>query len=104
MASSGAHRPGPAAAQAEWDRLELGVRRLLDEHGDWRRRALAAEQQLRAAEATLADVSGGLDPAELSAEVERLEARNAELVDRLERARAHVNTILTRLQLLEEDR
>jgi chromosome segregation ATPase len=93
-----------AGAQPEWDRLELGIRRLLDEHAALQRRARGAERRVKELEAMLADVSGGLDPAELSAEVERLESRNAELVERLEQARAHVNVILTRLQLLEDDR
>jgi chromosome segregation ATPase len=106
MASNDAVRQDGAAAARppEWDRLELGVRRLLDEHLSWQRRARQAEARLAELEATLASVADGLDPVELSAEVARLDALNRELLERLDQARSHVNSILTRLQLLEEDR
>lgn len=105
MASSGEDRSAAAAPIAEWDRLELGVRRLLDEHDRWQRRALQAEAKLQELETMLDAVSrGGLDPDELSARIETLEAVNRELLARLERARGSVGSILTRLELLEEER
>jgi chromosome segregation ATPase len=105
LSQDAARRDGGSAARPpEWDRLELGVRRLLDEHLSWQRRARQAEARLADLEATLASVSAGLDPVELSAEVARLKALNQELHERLEQAKSHVSSILTRLQLLEEDR
>mgnify|MGYP001156622134 FL=1 len=89
----------------EWDRLELSVRRLLDDYDRWRRRARAAEQRVEALEATLREVtSGALDPAEMSRRIEALEAENQELKERLAQARLRVSRLLERLRFLEEER
>ena len=104
MSSGGARASGPKRPP-EWDRLELAVRRLLDDHEEWRRRAEAAARRVRELDAALRDVTdGALDPVELKRRVEVLETRNAELRQRLDKARESVDRILARLQFLEEDR
>lgn len=103
MSSAGAEpRVDPPA---EWDRLELSVRRLLDDYDRWRERARAAENRIRELETALRDLAGGLlDPLALSARVDALQAENQELRVRLERARERVTTIMARLRFLEEQR
>lgn len=89
----------------EWDRLELSVRRLLDDYDRWRERARSAERRIGELEAALRDVAGGhLDPIALSARIEELEAENRELLDRLGRARERVVRLVDRLRFLEEER
>jgi hypothetical protein len=101
--SNGAGRA--AVVPPEWDRLELGVRRLLDDHKGWRRRARAAEQRVKELEATLRDLTSGvLDPEALSARVQTLEEENRSLRQRVDLAREGVRKVLGRLQFLEEDR
>lgn len=100
---------GPEATSSpmvpEWDRLELTIRRLLDEHDAWRRRAGAAEQRVRELEAALNELStGNLDPLALSEQVRSYERDNRGLVKRLAQAREAVERIQSRLQFLEEDR
>src|SRR5690606_21463337 len=69
---------------AEWDRLELSVRRLLDDHERVRERERAAERRIQELETLLREVTGGgLDPVALNARVAALEAENRELVRRL---------------------
>jgi predicted nuclease with TOPRIM domain len=105
MESSGADRTSAPKQPAEWDRLELVIRRLLDDHGRWRRRALAAEAKVQEVEASLAQLTeGDIDPRELAAMVERLESEKRDLERRLDRARGQVGNILTRLELLEDER
>jgi hypothetical protein len=105
MASSGVDNAAAPAGSPEWDRLELGVRRLLDEHAQWKRRAREAESKLAEMQTMLAEVSrGGLDPDELSARIDKLEKMNRDLIARLDRARGSVGTILSRLELIEDDR
>lgn len=95
----------PVRRPAEWDQLELAVRRLMDEYQQWKRRALAAEARLREVEATLREVSSGaLDPVALTERIEALEAENRDLRNRLGRARETIERILARLQFLEEER
>ncbi len=101
--SNGAGRA--AVIPPEWDRLELGVRRLIDDHKGWRRRARAAEQRVQELEATLRDLTSGvLDPEVLSARVQTLEEENRSLRQRVDLAREGVRRVLGRLQFLEEDR
>ena len=92
-------------ALAEWDRIERGVRRALDDRDVWRRRAQLAEARVRELEAALRDVSSGnLDPMQLSEQARDLERENRMLLDRLGKARESVDRILTRLNFAEEER
>jgi CRP-like cAMP-binding protein len=104
MASSGAAERR-ADVPPEWDRLELTVRRLMDDHDAWRRRAEAAERRVRELEAALAQVaSGQLDPLALSERASTVERENRELAERLGRARETVQRIMARLHFAEDDR
>lgn len=105
MESSAANRGAAVKPPAEWDQLELVVRRLLDDHGRWRRRALAAESKAKDLETALARLTeGDIDPRELASMVERLESEKRDLVRRLDTARGRVGSIITRLELLEDER
>jgi hypothetical protein len=87
------------------DRLELTLRRLMDEHDRWRRRAQKAERRVRDLESALEGVSSGtLDPVALAAQAESAGRENRALRDRLDQARGSVDRIVARLQFLEEDR
>ena len=98
----GSARP---AVPPEMDRLELGLRRLLDDHERWRVRARSAERRVAELEAALRDVaSGDLDPVALAAQAEAIERENHTLRERLEQARSAVDRITARLQFLEEER
>lgn len=89
----------------ELDRLELTLRRLLDAHDEWRRRAEAAEARAAELERTLQQVSSGsIDPIALADEVRRLEQRNRELRTRMDNAHAAVERMRARLQFAEEER
>lgn len=93
-----------SAQPAEWDALELAVRRLLDAHDTLRRRAQTAERRVRELESALGRVSSGaLDPLELSARATALEAENHDLLERLTRANTVVERIAARLNFLEAD-
>jgi hypothetical protein len=99
---------GDARAQAtlppEVDRLELTVRRLMDEHERWRRRAVRAERRVAELEAALKDVtSGDLDPVALGAQLESAQRENHILRHRIEQARQTVDRITARLQFLEDE-
>ena len=101
--SSDAAEAGADGVPAEWDELELVVRRLLDQHAQWRRRAAEAEARVRELEKALDDYSSGrVNPLELGERLERLEAENRDLRERLESARGSVDRILGRLQFMEE--
>lgn len=90
---------------AEWDALELSVRRLLETHDALRRRTQTAERRVRELESALGRVSSGaLDPLELSERAGMLERENRELIDRLARANALVERIAARLNFLEAER
>ena len=102
--TSGEGRTRPALPP-EVDRLELTVRRLVDEHEQWRRRARKAERRVTELEAALKDVtSGDLDPVALAAQAAASAQENRALRERLEQARQTVDRIAARLQFLEEDR
>lgn len=89
----------------ELDHLELTIRRLIDSHQVWERRAQAAEARARELESAIQDLSAGrLDPTALAEEVRLLEKRNAALVDRLSRAQAAVDRMMARLQFTAEER
>jgi chromosome segregation ATPase len=94
-----------AALPPEVDRLELTVRRLMDEHERWRRRAQKAERRVAELESALKDVTAGdLDPVALVAQMESAERDNRVLRERLEQARDTVERITARLHFLEEER
>lgn len=100
MSDAGAERRN--TRPPEWDRLELSVRRLLDDYDRVRRRAHAAERRIEALETTLREVTGGvLDPAEMSRRIEVLEAENRDLQERLAQARERVGRLVDRLRFLE---
>ncbi|HSJ31877.1 MAG TPA: hypothetical protein VK933_10620 [Longimicrobiales bacterium] len=89
----------------ELDHLELTIRRLIDSHQMWEKRAQAAEARARELESAIQDLSAGrLDPTALAEEVRLLEKRNASLVDRLSRAQAAVDRMMARLQFTAEER
>ncbi|HSJ06366.1 MAG TPA: hypothetical protein VK936_06680 [Longimicrobiales bacterium] len=89
----------------ELDRLELKVRRLLDAHDSWRRRAESAEVRARDLEATIRELAAGrLDPLALTDEVRALDERNRALQDRMDTARTAVQRMLARLQFAEEEK
>lgn len=89
----------------EVDRLELTVRRLMDEHERWRRRAQKAERRVVELESALKDVTtGDLDPVALAAQAESAQRESRALRDRLDQARQTVDRITARLQFLEEER
>ena len=89
----------------ELDHLELTIRRLIDSHQVWEKRAQAAEARARELESAIQDLSAGrLDPTALAEEVRLLEKRNAALVDRLSRAQAAVDRMMARLQFTAEER
>lgn len=100
--SSDAAEPG-AQVPAEWDELELSVRRLLDRCDQWRRRAADAESHARELQAALREYSAGeTDPIEMKRRLEALERENRTLRERLESARGNVERILGRLEFIEE--
>lgn len=104
MPSAGGER-APQRRPPEWDRLELAVRRLLDDHQGYRRRARAAEQRVQELEGTLSALTEGrLDPLVLEQRIAALEGENRALQDRLDRARAQLQRMMARLQFLEEER
>lgn len=104
MSYAGDEAPRPGH-RAEWDRLELAVRRLLEDYQLSRNRAANAERRIGELEAALeALAGGGPDPIALSERIEELEAENLELVERLARARQEVERIMARLQFLEGQR
>ena len=90
---------------AELDRLELTLRRLLDAHDQWRKRAQAAEARAAELESTLEQVSSGsIDPIALADAVRVLEERNRVLRTRMDEAHAAVERMRARLQFAEEER
>lgn len=89
----------------ELDRLELTIRRLIESHQLWEKRALSAESRVRELESAIQDLSAGrLDPTALAQEVRVLEQRNDSLLDRLTRAQAAVERMVARLQFTSEER
>lgn len=97
----------PVASQAEWQRLEDALHRLLPLHDELQNRATQAEARVHQLEAALrnnASSSGELDPVALANRVHLLEQENRFLARRLDRARESVKRISARLQFLEDDR
>lgn len=101
MSHAGAEAPSQGH-RAEWDRLELAVRRLLEDYQLSRNRALSAERRVGELESALAALAGGgPDPIALRKRIGELEQENGELRERLERARQEVERIMARLEFLE---
>jgi len=93
-----------ARALPEWDWLAMSLRRLLEEHEAWQRRAEAAERRLRQVEATMQQVSSGqMDPVSLERRNRELEEINQQLEQRLATARETVMRIMARLKFAEEE-
>lgn len=93
------------ATPPELDRLELTIRRLIESHELWERRAIAAEARIRELEEAIQEVSAGrLDPVALGEEVRLLEERSTSLQNRLVRAHAAVERMMARLQFTAEER
>jgi hypothetical protein len=89
----------------ELDRLELTIRRLIESHEAWQKRAIAAEARIRELEEAIQEVSAGrLDPVALGEEVRLLEERSTSLQDRLVRAHTAVERMMARLQFTAEER
>lgn len=102
MSRVGADPSPPAPRPEAWDRLELAVRRLMDEFVTEQTRARAAESRVAELEAALSAIAGdGPDPIELERRIEELEAENHALRDRLGKARAEIERIMARLRFLE---
>lgn len=99
------HREPRDAIPPDWTRLEDVVRRLLDDHAEWRNRAERAEHRLAELEATLRENSAeGLDAVRLAERVETLRRENEDLRRRLSGAREAIERIMSRLRFLEEAR
>lgn len=97
----------PELANADWQRLETVLQRLLGEFDALQTRSTHAEDRVRQLEAALRNNStsaGELDPVALANRVHLLEQENRFLARRLDRARESVRRISARLQFLEEDR
>lgn len=93
----------PTRVSGEWDRLELAVRRLLDEHTAAKGRVREVEARIMELEGALRRVSSGdIDPLALAARAEELAAENKVLRERLEVARDKLNRLLRRLRFVED--
>jgi mRNA-degrading endonuclease toxin of MazEF toxin-antitoxin module len=93
------------AAPPELDRLELKVRRLLEAHDAWQRRAMTAEARVQELEqAVRAMATGELDPVALADQVRTLDQRNNVLRQRMQQAQEAVQRMLARLHFVEEER
>ncbi len=104
-ANSPPERAGAPGGGAEWDRLELSARRLLQEHADFRRRARRAEARVGELEGALREVAHGtIDPVDLQKRLQNAERENTELRRRLSEARERVRRIIARLRFLDESR
>jgi chaperonin cofactor prefoldin len=98
---------GSELTQADWERLETSLQRLMREFDALQTRSTQAEDRVRQLEAALRNNStaaGELDPVALANRVHLLEQENRFLARRLDRARESVKRISARLQFLEEDR
>lgn len=103
---SNAGDEGPRRGRStDWDRIELAVRRLLDDYQKHRNRADTAEARILELEEALQTLSGGgPDPIVLGERISKLEIENAALRDRLRQAHAEVERIIARLQFMEGQR
>lgn len=103
---SNAGDEGPRRERStDWDRIELAVRRLLDDYQKYRNRAAAAEARILELEEALRTLSGGgPDPIVLGERISMLEVENTALRDRLRQAHAEVERIIARLQFMEGQR
>ena len=89
----------------ELDHLELTIRRLIESHDTWSKRATAAETRVRELETAMQEMAtGSLDPVAMAEDVRTLQESNAVLQDRLIRAHAAVERMMARLQFTAEER
>lgn len=105
MSESEGNSQGPELSQ--FDSLEAAVQRALKQLDVWRERALASESERRRLEEKLAELAEPLedgDPADLTAEVERLQAENDRLRDRLAEGRRRAEEIARQVEFLEDTR
>ena len=103
--SEGRSKPGIEFPKLE--ALEQAVRRALRQLEVWRERASASESERRRLQSVLdemKDISADLDPAEASAELERLREENIDLRQRLEAARDRAEKLARDVQFLEDAR
>jgi len=103
-ASSVESKTGRIPLPQEWDRLELAVRRLLDEHEAARRRLDQSRRRVAELEEAVRQVASGvIDPAALTARLDALEEENRMLRERLAQAHQAVSRIMARLRFIEEE-
>ncbi|MBW3572276.1 MAG: hypothetical protein KY467_14335 [Gemmatimonadetes bacterium] len=101
---SGAADPPLARADAPaWERLEHAARGAAAAVGEWRRRAVEAEQEVQRLRTELEQLTslGPLPSDEAGDELRRLRAENAVLTSRAAEARQRVSGLLARLSVLE---
>lgn len=93
----------PAAETAGWERLERAARAAAESVGEWRRRALEAEQEVQRLRSELEQLTslGPLPSDEAGDELRRLRAENAVLTSRAAEARQRITGMLARLTVLE---
>ena len=92
---------------AEIQRLESALQRLLSAFDALQRKTTETEErfrQLEGAMRTSSTAAGDLDPVALANRVTLLEQENRFLARRLDRARESVRRISARLQFLDEDK
>jgi len=91
----------------KFDELESLVRRALRQLEVWRERAAASEserQRLQSLLDGMKQASAELDPAEATAELQRLREENEELRQRLEQGRQRVEQLAREVQFMEDAR
>jgi hypothetical protein len=102
---SGSARKARVHPIPELEPLEQSVRRLLEAHDAWRRRAELAEARVVELERAVQDVSTGrVDPVALAESASRLEKENVALRARIDAAHEAVQRMLGRLHFVEEER
>lgn len=96
---------GGQSRPAGWDRLEVAVRRLMEDYQLQRAQVLDAQARIAELEIALAELAGGgPDPIELRERIDQLEKENRILSERLNMARSAVEKIMSRLSFLEGQR
>lgn len=104
MVFGGADEQPAAEAPAGWERLDLAVRRATAAVGEWRRRALDAEDEVNRLRQALEAVTQRAEAGTPAGDAVRLAAENAVLRSRSDEARRRVSSLLARLTTLETGR